>query len=88
MLDSQAAAKRLSTVIARLRGLPAPGVPELLRMQLGMANMAVQLEVVGKTIARSTQNIDQLVRVLDGFAHLHEQLDPLILREPRLIFSI
>lgn len=44
-------------------GAPAPGVPELLRMQLGMANMAVQLEVVGKTIARSTQNIDQLVRM-------------------------
>lgn len=44
-------------------GAPAPGVSELLRMQLGMAHMSVQLEVVGKTIARSTQNIDQLVRM-------------------------
>lgn len=44
-------------------GAPAPGVSELLRMQLGMSHMAVQLEVVGKAIARSTQNIDQLVRM-------------------------
>lgn len=44
-------------------GAPAPGVTELLRMQLGMSHMAVQLEVVGKAIARSTQNIDQLVRM-------------------------
>lgn len=42
---------------------PAPGVTELLRMQLGMAQLAVQVEVVGKAIGRSTQNIDQLVRM-------------------------
>ncbi|HSW06936.1 type III secretion system inner rod subunit SctI [Aquabacterium sp.] len=39
------------------------GVPELLRLQLGMAQLAVQVEVVGKAIGRSTQNIDQLVRM-------------------------
>lgn len=44
-------------------GAPAPGVPELLRLQLGMAQLAVQVEVVGKAIGRSTQNIDQLVRM-------------------------
>lgn len=42
---------------------PAPAVTELLRMQIGAAQMAVQLEVVGKAIGRSTQNIDQLVRM-------------------------
>jgi type III secretion protein I len=41
----------------------APGVTELLRLQLGMAQLAVQVEVVGKAIGRSTQNIDQLVRM-------------------------
>ncbi len=44
-------------------GAPALGVPELLRLQLGMAQLAVQVEVVGKAIGRSTQNIDQLVRM-------------------------
>ena len=44
-------------------GAPAPGVGELLRLQLGMAQMSVQLEVVGKAVSRSTQNIDQLVRM-------------------------
>ncbi|MBL8334032.1 MAG: type III secretion system inner rod subunit SctI [Rubrivivax sp.] len=42
---------------------PAPAVTELLRMQIGAAHMAVQLEVMGKVIGRSTQNIDQLVRM-------------------------
>lgn len=44
-------------------GAPAPGVPELLRLQLAMAQVAVQVEVVGKAIGRSTQNLDQLVRM-------------------------
>jgi type III secretion protein I len=44
-------------------GAPALGVPDLLRLQLGMAQLAVQVEVVGKAIGRSTQNIDQLVRM-------------------------
>ena len=44
-------------------GAAAPGVPELLRMQLAMAQLSVQVEVLGKAIGRSTQNIDQLVRM-------------------------
>lgn len=44
-------------------GSAAPGVPELLRLQLAMAQVSVQVEVVGKAIGRSTQNLDQLVRM-------------------------
>lgn len=44
-------------------GAPAPGVSDLLRLQLSMAQLSLQAELVGKVIGRSTQNIDQLVRL-------------------------
>ena len=44
-------------------GAPAPGVSDLLRLQLSMAQLSLQAELVGKVIGRSTQNIDQLVRM-------------------------
>lgn len=44
-------------------GAPPATVPELLKLQLAMAQLSVQVEVVGKAIGRSTQNLDQLVRM-------------------------
>ena len=44
-------------------GAPPPGVSDLLRLQLSMAQLSLQAELVGKVIGRSTQNIDQLVRM-------------------------
>ena len=38
-------------------------VSDLLRLQLSMAQLSLQAELVGKVIGRSTQNIDQLVRM-------------------------
>lgn len=36
---------------------------EMLQMQLQMHHMSIQSELVGKLVSRSTQNIDQLVRL-------------------------
>lgn len=41
----------------------APSMQEMLRMQLSLAQWSVQTELAGKVIGRSTQNIDQLVRM-------------------------
>ena len=38
-------------------------VSELLKLQLGVTQMSVQYEVLGKAVSRSTQNIDQLVKM-------------------------
>ena len=39
------------------------GMHDLLRMQLGLSQMSIQYELVGKAVSRSTQNIDQLVKL-------------------------
>lgn len=39
------------------------GMHDLMRMQLSMATMSVQYDLVGKAVSRSTQNIDQLVKL-------------------------
>lgn len=36
---------------------------EMLQIQLQLSQIAVQYELLGKAVARSTQNIDQLVRI-------------------------
>ncbi|HZY20510.1 MAG TPA: type III secretion system inner rod subunit SctI [Ramlibacter sp.] len=36
---------------------------EMLKLQIGVAQMSVQYDMVGKAISRSTQNIDQLVKM-------------------------
>jgi type III secretion protein I len=36
---------------------------DMLRLQLTLVQMAIQYEMVGKAISRSTQNIDQLVKM-------------------------
>jgi len=52
---------QLQAVSRTLDGTPSTS--ELLRLQLGMAQMAFQVELVGKAISRGTQNIDQLLRM-------------------------
>lgn len=36
---------------------------DLLKLQMGLTQMAIQYELVGKAVSRSTQNIDQLVKM-------------------------
>ena len=38
-------------------------VAEMLRMQMNMVQLSVQVEMVGKTISKATQNIDQLTKL-------------------------
>jgi type III secretion system YscI/HrpB-like protein len=38
-------------------------LPDMLKMQLSLVQLSVQVEVASKAIGRSTQNIDQLVRI-------------------------
>jgi type III secretion protein I len=38
-------------------------VAEMLRMQMNMVQLSVQVEMVGKTISKATQNIDQLAKL-------------------------
>lgn len=38
-------------------------VAELLKLQVGLMQISVQYELVGKAVSRSTQNLDQLVKV-------------------------
>jgi len=47
------------------QALEAPNLRmnELLRLQLTVSQMSVQYDLVGKAISRSTQNIDQLVKL-------------------------
>lgn len=39
------------------------GVRDLLKLQFGLATMSVQYELIGKVVSRSTQDIDQLVKL-------------------------
>lgn len=43
-------------------GSPAK-ITDLLRLQMGLTQMSIQYELVGKAIGRSTQNLDQLVKM-------------------------
>jgi type III secretion protein I len=38
-------------------------LPDMLKMQLALVQLSVQVELASKAISRSTQNIDQLVRI-------------------------
>ena len=40
-----------------------PAISDMLRMQTELLQVSVQYELVGKAVARSTQNIDTLVRM-------------------------
>jgi type III secretion protein I len=52
-----------STVNAALEAGPKMTNTELLKLQLGLTQMSVQYDLVGKAIGRSTQNLDQLVKL-------------------------
>ena len=38
-------------------------VAELLKVQVALMQISVQYELIGKAVSRSTQNLDQLVKV-------------------------
>jgi type III secretion protein I len=38
-------------------------IPDLLKLQMGLVQLSIQHEMVGKTISRSTQNLDQLIKL-------------------------
>jgi type III secretion protein I len=41
----------------------APNMRDLLKVQMNLASMSVQYELVSKAVSRATQNIDQLVKL-------------------------
>lgn len=51
------------TVANRLSSDAPLDTREMLQIQLQLSQVAVQYELLGKAVARSTQNIDQLVRI-------------------------
>lgn len=38
-------------------------LPDMLKMQMGLAQMSIQHELIGKAVSRSAQNLDQLVKL-------------------------
>jgi type III secretion protein I len=55
--------QNVSNVTASLEAGTNMGISELLKVQVGLMQMSVQIEMVGKGISRSTQNLDQLVKI-------------------------
>ena len=55
--------QNVSHVTASLEAGTNMGISELLKVQMGLMQMSVQIEMVGKGISRSTQNLDQLVKI-------------------------
>lgn len=51
------------TVQAALDGGVQMTMSDMLKLQMGVVQMSVQYDMVGKAISRSTQNIDQLVKM-------------------------
>lgn len=47
----------------RLKSDQALQMQEMMAMQLQVTQMAVEFDLIGKIVSRSTQNLDQLVRV-------------------------
>ena len=58
--DLQGAWKTIASTLETDHGLNAQ---EMLKLQLHLSQVSLQYDLVGKAISRSTQNIDQLVRV-------------------------
>lgn len=55
--------QNVSHVTATLEVGTNMGISDLLKVQMGLMQMSVQIEMVGKGISRSTQNLDQLVKI-------------------------
>ena len=53
----------LGMVQAALDGGQSMPVADMLRMQMGLVQMSVQYELVGKAVSRTAQNLDQLVKL-------------------------
>lgn len=51
------------TVATTLDGSQPITMTEMLKLQMTLVQMSIQYEMVGKAISRSTQNIDQLVKM-------------------------
>lgn len=51
------------TVSAALESGSAMTTSDMLKLQMGLTQMSIQYELVGKAISRSTQNLDQLVKL-------------------------
>jgi type III secretion protein I len=51
------------TVNAVLDGGAAMTTYDMLKLQMGLTQMSIQYDLVGKAISRSTQNLDQLVKM-------------------------
>lgn len=58
--DLQGAWKNIAATLNTDRPL---NTQDMLKMQMHLSQVSVQYDLVGKAISRSTQNIDQLVRV-------------------------
>jgi type III secretion protein I len=54
--------KSWASVNATLDG-KVDSVSDLLKLQMGMAQVSLQFELIGKGVSRATQNIDQLVKL-------------------------
>ena len=51
------------TVNSVLEGGSAMTTYDMLKLQMGLTQMSIQYDLVGKAISRSTQNLDQLVKM-------------------------
>jgi type III secretion protein I len=51
------------TVNSALESGSAMTTSDMLKLQMGLTQMSIQYELVGKAISRSTQNLDQLVKM-------------------------
>jgi type III secretion protein I len=51
------------TVNAALDGGDLMTMSEMLKLQMGLVQVSIQYDMVGKVISRTTQNIDQLVKM-------------------------
>ncbi len=51
------------TVNAALDAGSTMTMSDMLKLQMGLTQMSIQYDLVGKAIARSTQNLDQLVKL-------------------------
>lgn len=53
----------LKTVSSLLEGGNVMSASDLLKLQLNLVQVSIQYDLIGKAISRSTQNIDQMVKI-------------------------
>ena len=52
-----------SAVNAALDAGPSITTTQMLKLQMGLTQLSIQYDLVGKAISRSTQNLDQLIKL-------------------------